>query len=298
MLEDIGMDIACVILNYNTPQLTMKLAGAIHNYDLIKKIVIVDNNSTDKSIELLRNFILDKVVLIQSKHNGGYGYGNNCGIRYVHENTELMYCLILNPDIVIDENNLNFLVKTTIEAEADIAAGSPLKPDGACEIGSWSIPTPLSYVFTAISVLNKLNSVLFLDETNISEKRSYEVVDCVAGCLVLLNIRHNLETILYDENMFLYCEETVLGIKAKKNNLKTIKTPICTYHHMHSQSISETYKTNIARKQLLLKSRLYVLKNYMNVPPVFLCLARVVYFLSKLEAYVISFIRGFMSKVN
>ena len=78
--------LACVILNYNDSETTLSLINKIKTYEILDYIVIVDNQSSDNSLEKLRKIQTSKIIVICSEKNGGYGYGNNYGIWYIKEN--------------------------------------------------------------------------------------------------------------------------------------------------------------------------------------------------------------------
>ncbi len=71
------MNVGIVILNYNDSETTVKLLDMIKEYKILESIVVVDNNSTDNSYEVLKKFENNKIKVIKSKINKGYGYGNN-----------------------------------------------------------------------------------------------------------------------------------------------------------------------------------------------------------------------------
>lgn len=66
-----------IILNYNSANLTIKLAKKLESFEGVK-ICIVDNCSTDDSMDTLKQeYFTDRVVLVKSLKNGGYSYENN-----------------------------------------------------------------------------------------------------------------------------------------------------------------------------------------------------------------------------
>ena len=75
---------ACVILNYNDASTTLDLLRKIQHYKVLNYIVIVDNCSTDDSIEKIQQYVSNNIYLLKSSSNGGYGAGNNIGIRYAY----------------------------------------------------------------------------------------------------------------------------------------------------------------------------------------------------------------------
>ena len=96
--------INCVILNFNDGETVARLVHMIHDYDYLEKIVLVDNHSTDDSWEQLQVLKDEKVDLIRTEKNGGYGYGNNTGIRYAIEHNGATHVLVANPDVVFSES--------------------------------------------------------------------------------------------------------------------------------------------------------------------------------------------------
>ena len=85
-----GPVLQTVILNYKTPDMTLKSAeAALREMEGIEGgITIVDNDSRDGSFETLSKEVAargwdedDRVSVIQSGRNGGFGAGNNVGIR-------------------------------------------------------------------------------------------------------------------------------------------------------------------------------------------------------------------------
>src|SRR5690606_9589482 len=76
-----------VILNWRTPEMTLRSAEAALTamQGMEGALTIVDNDSGDGSEERLRAEVAargwDRVRVIQSGHNGGFGAGNNVGIR-------------------------------------------------------------------------------------------------------------------------------------------------------------------------------------------------------------------------
>ncbi|MFT5616673.1 MAG: N-acetylglucosaminyl-diphospho-decaprenol L-rhamnosyltransferase, partial [Granulosicoccus sp.] len=103
-----GSTILTIILNFRTPELTLKATKAAvrEMAGLSGEIVIVDNHSEDDSLELLSQAIAangwDKdghVRIVQSCLNGGFGAGNNLAIRGGLSNGETPdFVYILNSD--------------------------------------------------------------------------------------------------------------------------------------------------------------------------------------------------------
>jgi GT2 family glycosyltransferase len=81
------MKLQTVILNYKTPDMTLKAAEALMAATETlpdARLAIVDNDSQDGSFEKLRDAVAarpwkSRAEVLQSGHNGGFGAGNNFG---------------------------------------------------------------------------------------------------------------------------------------------------------------------------------------------------------------------------
>lgn len=100
-----------ILLNYNGWKDTVecvKSLAVIKGTDT--HIVVVDNCSTDDSVEKLKAELPDEVTLLQADENNGFSAGNNIGIRYALKN-QADYVLLLNNDTVTDQDFLTPLVE-------------------------------------------------------------------------------------------------------------------------------------------------------------------------------------------
>ena len=117
------MKVAVIIVNYNDVEDTEKYVNTITKYDVVNRIVVVDNMSTTAgTFETLKKLESEKVKVIQSEKNGGYNYGNNFGIRYLNNslNEEYDYYIISNPDISVTEEAIKHCLDV---AEKDSSIG-------------------------------------------------------------------------------------------------------------------------------------------------------------------------------
>lgn len=136
--------LSCVILNYNDAKTTEKLVKQIVDYKIWHQIIVVDNASADDSLERLR--ILEKrygakLKVLSADRNGGYGYGNNLGVRYAAAQGGATHVLIANPDVVFSEQSLKAMLAVfahhpkvgIVTTRIRDARFSDLKTAGRCE---------------------------------------------------------------------------------------------------------------------------------------------------------------------
>ena len=183
--------------------------------------MVVDNCSKDNSVKNIKKYKNHKIDIIVSDKNGGYGYGNNLGINYLVEHYSSKYILLSNPDIIVDEETINkmenFLQKNT---DFVIVAPFMLDSNGKKQFNTaFRIPGKMEYILSLDMLISKLKKSFYYKNIE-QEKGEYKQVGSVSGSMFLMNAEKMTKYGMYDENIFLYCEEIVLGLKMKKNNQK------------------------------------------------------------------------------
>jgi glycosyltransferase involved in cell wall biosynthesis len=93
------MDLSIIIVNWNSAAYTAECVSSIRaaTRGLQYEIIVVDNASTDNSIETLK--LLPDVTLVASSHNAGFARANNLG--YQHASGKAL--LFLNPDTYVQD---------------------------------------------------------------------------------------------------------------------------------------------------------------------------------------------------
>lgn len=254
--------IGCVVLNYNDADTTLDLLKRIKPMEIIDQIVLVDNKSTDNSLERLKEQESNKVHVVCAKKNGGYGSGNNVGIEYLRKNYSCDYIIIANPDVIFDESVIKKMIN---EFDEDTVIVAPLTLNSKKERQlpiAWKVPTVKDdFLFSSI-VLNKIFKpfqypIQFFN-TDICE------VDCVQGCLFMLN-NSLIEDKLYDENIFLFFEESCIGKQFKDKGYKTKLLMNVDYIHNHSVSINKAFNSEARKRKITLDSFYTYFEDYYSL---------------------------------
>lgn len=288
------MSISCVILNFNDFENSFRLSEKIRRFNSLDYVIIVDNCSTDDSYVKLLEAKRDKVHVIRTQRNGGYGYGNNFGIKFAYNELKTKYTLIANPDVDFEEECI-IKLKETIETVENCAVISPVpyKPNGSVQnIVAWKLPNVFEYVLTASALVCRfyLLERLFYGAKSLDREDVFEV-GCVAGSLLLVDTEIMVKYGMYDEEIFLYGEETVLGLKMKMAGFKTLLRVDQIYIHQHSATINKTFSTSIKKQKIMLESHLKLLKKYYHIKGTKLLLAKVFFRLTIFEVLIKQFIK-------
>lgn len=197
-----------MILNYNTRELTKRAIQSVYESrtSFSLEIILIDNHSTDGSVDCLREAFPD-IHLIENKENVGFSRANNQGIRVARGR----YVLLLNSDTILEEDTLETML-TFMEAHPDVGVSGCkiVLPDGtldkACKRG---FPTPSASFYYAFGIAK-----LFPDNPRfnqyqlgyLDEDEEYEV-DCLVGAFMLLRREVLDEVGLLDETFFMYGED-------------------------------------------------------------------------------------------
>ena len=283
--------ISAIILNYNDFSNTSAQIDRIINYQILDKIIVVDNCSTDDSFSKLLNLQSKKVIVIRSDKNGGYGYGNNVGIKYAIKNLKSKYAVVCNPDTEFTNESITQCYEF-LHTHCDCALVAPvmLFPSGEVNYKcSWKIPTYFQALFFSLYFSSLLVKKMFYNKTEF--KKDFIEIECSAGSLIFVDLQKILEAGLYDENIFLYCEETVLGILLQKHCYKSYLLTNVSFVHRHSESINKTYKSEVAKKKIMWNSRLYVLEKYYHIGCIKKMFAKFIAFVSITETRILTLVK-------
>jgi len=238
--------ISTVILNWNGKEYLASCIQSLREQTYSNlEMILVDNASTDGSVEYIKNLFPDLRVIVNKK-NLGYGGGNNVGIGA----SQGRYVMILNNDTRLDPHCIEELKRGIEKDERYGSCASKIlleHKDNLVDAAGISVcPDGLSIGRGRLE-----KGDLYDDE---------EQVFAASGCACLYR-REMLEDIgLYDEDFFAYAEDTDLGWRAQLANWKTIYNPKAIVYHSHSAS-SGTYSP--LKAFLVERNRIWVaIKNF------------------------------------
>jgi len=282
------MRTALIVVNYNCLKETKKYVEKLVNCDLVHRIVIVDNNSkSDTEFTELQKLNSEKIIAIKSDENGGYGAGINYGFNFLENNNEEYdYIIISNPDIKIEENAIwecvNFLNKNE-----NAAIVAPRMHDGnniPIRRSSWKLRTFSLDVIHSTRVLEAIfYYFLRKGEYSNEEYRNKELeVEAISGAFFLIKSSVFKQLGLFDENIFLFYEEDILGHKLKNLEYKTYSLNNISFTHYESTSIKQVF-SYYKKIQQLHKSKMYYQKEYNKINKLQVVIFNVLYAFRHIE---------------
>jgi GT2 family glycosyltransferase len=215
------LQLSIIIVNYNVKyfleQCLCSVKKAIETLDA--EIIVVDNHSTDGSIEYLTPIFPDVSFLINEK-NTGFAKANNKAVLQAKGD----YILYLNPDTIVAEDCFTKCI-SFFEKHTDCGALGVRMIDGSGNFlpeSKRSFPSPitsfykligLSRIFFKSKIFNKY-TLGFLNE-----KETHEV-DVLAGAFMM--VRKNIVDITqgFDESFFMYGEDVDLSYRIQQLGYK------------------------------------------------------------------------------
>lgn len=274
-----SLKISCIVLNYNDAPTTINLLECIKEYRILDFIVVVDNCSTDDSWEKLLCYKNEKIHVIRSEKNGGYGAGNNVGLRYSSEILRADYSIIANPDVLFDEKCIEKFLQTFQDdpSVAVVSAKQSNSPDCA-----WKNCSTMQYIM-ATSLFFEVWLKIRSYPLKYFKGKEFVPVFAVPGSLLMVDVAKMMQYGMYDEEIFLYYEEPVLAQKFANADLKTILRLDCSYFHNHHVSISKTYRRWSQQHVILLKSAELFLRKYKKANALQMAFAKLWFAYTKFE---------------
>jgi GT2 family glycosyltransferase len=233
-------DLSVVIVNWNVCALlrrclasVLKQSGHPANKGTDLEIIVVDNASTDGSVEMLRAEF-PQVTLIANSANRGFTGGNNQGL----EAAQGRYVLLLNPDTQVLGDAFATLIGY-LEAQPDVGLVGPqlLYPDGSVQSSRRRFPT-LATLFFESTWLESLAPPSLLEHYHVRDQPDNAVldVDWVVGAAMLARREAIQQVGGLDERFFMYSEELDWCRRIKAAGWRVVYHPRAQITHYEGKS--------------------------------------------------------------
>lgn len=262
--------VAVLIVTYNSEgQIENCLSSLIKERNSInQEIIVVDNNSTDKTVEIIKHKF-PSVKLYSPGENLGFAKA----VNFAAAQSDTSHILLLNPDTIVLDNAVDKVFNFAVNnPKYGFYGGRTLKNDGktlepsSCwgETNLWSL-----FLFaTGISTIFR-GSALFDPESIGGWKRdSIREVGVITGCFLLASREAWQELNGFDEHYWLYGEDADLGLRARKAGFRPVIFPDAVTIHEVGQS-----STSAQKMIWLYQGKVSLIKNHWSGLPRILCLA-------------------------
>lgn len=269
------MDLSIIIVSYNSLKFIKNcieslffsigsLEGKENKNKITWELIIVDNGSSDGSIEYLKKLELesDWISVIEMGENRGFCSASNIGT----ERARGEFLLFLNPDTKFIQKGLDNLIKFYDEESKGIKVGiigaKLLNFDNSLQYNCRSFPTLArqfyeSYFLHRLFKKSRVFGSYFLSNW---DHKSVRKVDWLSGAFMFSKREFFIQAGSFDEDYFMYSEDADLCLRMHMSGYKHYYYPYFAVQHSDSGIASRDKAT---REVGIWKSRrLYFKKNY------------------------------------
>ncbi len=198
------MDISIIIVTYNVREYISHCLDSIKSSvsELSYEIIIVDNASTDHSVELIKEFYSD-VIIVKNSLNLGFSKGCNIGAKQAKG----QYLLFLNPDMIIGQDSLmKFYEMAKSKTYRDVFGGELY--DGSFDY----LPESKRFFPTISSSLIRLfriDKMVSIKDYRYYHSKSTDIepVEVLTGALIFIAKSFFNEIGQFSEQYFMYGED-------------------------------------------------------------------------------------------
>jgi len=207
--------VSVIIVNYNGQELLEKCLDSLFkvNYDNFE-VILVDNNSIDKSIEFVRTNY-PSVIIIKLDSNKGFAEPNNIAVKVAKGE----FILFLNNDTIVTPDFIRELLSVfTDSSNIAICQSLLLKLDGKID-SSGDFIDPIGVVYNSTKTVNNVREI--------SSARG-------ASMMIRKKIFSDLGG--FDEKFFVSFEDVDLGWRTWINGYKVVINPKSVVYHYGGKS--------------------------------------------------------------
>ena len=222
--------ISAIIVNYNAGLILNEAVNSLLGSDSVAQVIIVDNGSTDHSMDEIERLAVSQLRLKCIRNNKNLGFAKACNIAIAAAG-ENDYFLFLNPDCLVDNATLETLLASMESSpEAGMAGPLILNPNGTEQAGGRrTVPTPWRSFIRAfgLSRFRERYPRLFSDFLLHQQPRpdgSIEV-EAISGSCMLVKRDASLDVGPLDNGYFLHCEDLDWCMRFRRRGWKIMFVP-------------------------------------------------------------------------
>ncbi|CAK7025164.1 glycosyltransferase family 2 protein [Fusobacterium varium] len=229
------MDVSVIIINYNTLQLTENTINSVieKTKDIKYEIILVDNASIDGSIEYFEEKYKNKIIFLKNRENLGFGRANNRGI----EIAKGKYIFLLNSDTLLINNAIKILFNyMELNSKVGVCGGNLYNENFLPE---WSYCEKMmgynsEYLDHIINIFRI--RILKIKNFYFNTKNKPKQVEIIIGADMFIRKEILKKVGKFDEDFFMYHEESELCFRVLKNGYDIYSVPEARIIHLGGKS--------------------------------------------------------------
>ena len=257
-MKEIQKQVSIIIVSYNTKEFTKKAVQSVidKTEGIEYEIIVVDNDSKDDSVEELKKTFQNKITIIESKENLGFGRANNLGIKQAKGK----YLFLLNSDTELINNAIKIFYEYMEQNENIGVCGGNLYNinyipeesymmyrNNICSYFYWRY---LELFYNILSKFTKKKNFLRFNYSNKIKEVGY-----ITGADMFIRNTAIEKAGLFDENIFMYGEDTDLNFRIRNCKYLIKSLPQVQIFHY----LSKSSKDIIKKYSIIYKGTYYML---------------------------------------
>ncbi len=280
-------DVFIVTVTYNSGNVIGYFLESLKSQGINAKVVIVDNNSEDNTLEEVRRFrekckhdstCLLRIDVLKLKKNYFYGGGINVALRYIISNYKPdkdSIIIVSNPDVVFDHNALKTLIEKV--SKNALVQCTILKDNGLVDNQGFIVSDAITlYKVGENGDVNYVSPLI-------------RYVNFISGACFAATIETFFKIGYFDERIDLYCEDLEFSLRALCRDIEMIIVPECRVIHLESTSITSSRK----KWYLLIKNCGYVAYKYFGLKKLLAYLfLKLIFSITLGGKFIVPFIKG------
>lgn len=226
--------VSAVIVSFNTRSLLKRCLRALlaHAADVDLRVIVVDNASSDGSVELVREDF-PEVEVVALEENVGFARANNLAF----ERCRGEYVLLLNSDAFLAPGAMEEMLAVARRHAGAAVVGPRLQnTDGTLQRSAWPFPHAGRLLLEAVGLHRPLRRVGVLEDLGTWAHDEERRVAFLVGACLLLRADALAEVGGFDERFWLYGEEADLQQRLTVRGWEVILAPSATVVHVGGAS--------------------------------------------------------------
>jgi GT2 family glycosyltransferase len=277
-----------ILINYNGYRDTIECIQSLSkiNYKNFK-IIIVDNASTNNSLDYLNEYI-ENCIIIQSKENLGFAGGNNLGIEYAIKNGA-EYVLLLNNDTIVEHNFLNKMTETFNISKNIGVVG--------CKIKYYEQKNRIWYGGGRINWFKFIGEHYGMREIDKGQYDGKYEIEFMTGCCMLISREVIKKVGLLANEYFMYFEDVDYCVKVKDGGFRIYYNPEAViYHKVGIASGGEESSFSI---KWCTRNRIIFMNKYENrIGKLYVVISKIFFYSTRCIKYLQYVLKGQKNKSN
>jgi len=262
------LKVSVIIITWNALSYLKKCLHSLYerNIDFQFELIIIDNNSSDGSIDFIeKNY--PECVLIKNSENKGVGPARNQGLAIAKGE----YSLILDVDTEFLTANGLKLISDYMDTNpgAGILGAKLLFPNNEIQHSCRKFPDVWVKIFNRFESIDKIKNSNSLKNHYMinSDHSKIQKVDYIIGAFQFIRMEVVKKIGVYDEKIFYGPEDIDFCLRAKKAGYYTVYFPEVELYHFY-QRITKKFFTKITYEHIKGLIYYFVKHRYINYPEI------------------------------